>query len=223
MVKQTKPQRSLKFKCPTCLAKQGIECMTLDGDRHRPPHPARLEKVSNQAPPKQAKRRRKLPPVLKKVPSRIEGKGRPSTYRAVHAESVYKMCLLGAIDEDLAKAFDVSVATLNNWKKLHPDFEKNMRMGKMAADAEVAFSLYNRAIGIKVKEVRDTPAPGGGDIIQLTTVKELPGDVAAQKHWLNNRAPDKWKANQEAEQLGNAFSLVINECLKPPTRPPEER
>lgn len=41
--------------------------------------------------------------------------GRPTRYKAEYAEQAYKLCLLGATDEQIAWFFDVTVATLAQW------------------------------------------------------------------------------------------------------------
>ena len=51
----------------------------------------------------------------------IMGAGRPTEYRPEYAEDTRKLCLLGFTDAQLADFFDVSEATINNWKLAHPD------------------------------------------------------------------------------------------------------
>ena len=75
--------------------------------------------------------------------------GRPSRYRPEFAEQARLLCLLGHTDKDLAEAFDVSEATVNNWKAAHPEFLEALARGRARADAKVAQSLYHRALGFK--------------------------------------------------------------------------
>jgi len=42
--------------------------------------------------------------------------GRPTDYKEDFNEQAYKLCLLGAIDKDLADFFDIAESTLNEWK-----------------------------------------------------------------------------------------------------------
>jgi hypothetical protein len=75
------------------------------------------------------------------------GGGRPEEYMPEYAEQAYKLCLLGASDAVLADFFEVSEMTINNWKKRYDDFYLSLREGKTQADANVAKSLYHRALG----------------------------------------------------------------------------
>ncbi|MEY3881799.1 MAG: hypothetical protein RIQ94_2595 [Pseudomonadota bacterium] len=44
--------------------------------------------------------------------------GRPTRYQDSYVEQGYQLCKLGAIDRELASAFDVSEQTINTWKKI---------------------------------------------------------------------------------------------------------
>ena len=48
--------------------------------------------------------------------------GRPTKYKHEYAEQTYKLCLLGATDEEIANFFDVNVATINRWKMISLNF-----------------------------------------------------------------------------------------------------
>ena len=74
--------------------------------------------------------------------------GRPSSYRPDYAAVVEKLCLLGARDADLARAFDVSESTIDNWKAAHPEFLAALKAGRELADAEVANSLYRERLAM---------------------------------------------------------------------------
>ena len=79
--------------------------------------------------------------------------GRPTKYKPEYAEQAYKLCLLGAIDADMADFFNVEVSTLNNWKSEFPEFLESIKKGKMLADANVASRLYQRAMGYEAPDV----------------------------------------------------------------------
>ena len=52
--------------------------------------------------------------------------GRPSKYDPdTMDEQVFKLCLLGATDEEMADFFNVALSTLNLWKKEHPEFSES--------------------------------------------------------------------------------------------------
>jgi len=52
--------------------------------------------------------------------------GRPTRYKKEYNEQARKLCLLGSTDKSLADFFDVSEATINNWKIQHSKFLKSM-------------------------------------------------------------------------------------------------
>ncbi len=121
--------------------------------------------------------------------------GRKTSYKPEYKEEVYKLCLLGAIDEDIADFFGVSVTTLNAWKKRYPTFLKSIKRGKAHADACVAQALFHRACGYTHPEVKVFCSDG--DIVAFDTFKHYPPDTAACFIWLKNRAG--WKDKQEHE------------------------
>lgn len=132
-----------------------------------------------------------------------EGKnkgGRPTEYKEEYSERVYKLCLLGAIDKDIADFFDVVEQTINGWKKKHPEFLESIRKGKAEADANVAKSLYERAMGY---DHEDTHVSNYQGAITLTKLrKRYPPDTAAAIFWLKNRKSDDWRDKQEVEHSG---------------------
>lgn len=128
--------------------------------------------------------------------------GRPTKYKEEYNDLVYKYALLGATDEDLAKFLAVCIATINNWKKKEPQFLESIKKGKEDADAQVVKSLFKRATGITVKEVR-SDANGGSE-----TVKELPPDTTAAIFWLKNRQRQNWKDKQDIDQVS---TVTVND------------
>lgn len=122
--------------------------------------------------------------------------GRPTKYKEEYNEQAYNYCLLGAIDEQLAIFFDISVTTLNTWKELHPDFLASIKKGKEIADLEVTQSLKKRASGMRLKKqvVKD------GGVIEIED--EIPPDTTAMIFWLKNRQPKIWRDKQDIEHSG---------------------
>jgi len=134
--------------------------------------------------------------------------GRPPKYKAEYDEQAYKLCLLGATDEELGNFFEVDERTINRWKKTHPKFCQSLKKGKVVADAEVAESLFKRACGYEHPEdkifVRGNTTTGKdgvqterSEVVRVGTVKHYPPDTAAAFIWLKNRAG--WKDKQEVE------------------------
>lgn len=147
-----------------------------------------------------------------KKPKRVakaDGFGRPTAYKPEYAELAYKFCLLGASDTRLAELFEVSVATISNWKNDYPDFLEALRSGKDKADAEVAHSLYHRALGYKAPE--DDIRVVNGAIVITPTIKHYPPDTGAATLWLKNRQGDKWRDKVETEHSGSIGVLYDGE------------
>jgi transposase-like protein len=114
--------------------------------------------------------------------------GHPTDYKPEYVDQVYKLCLLGATNQQIADFFNVSDTTIDNWRKAHQEFFGAFTRGKMEADSKVAESLFKRACGVTIKEEALTR---DGDVVTLR--KELPPDTPAAKHWLSNRQPDRWR------------------------------
>jgi hypothetical protein len=72
----------------------------------------------------------------------------------------------GLTESEIAAKLQISVTTLNTWKREFPQFRAAIKTSKDAADIRVEQSLYKRALG---------------------------GDVAACIFWLKNRRRDKWR------------------------------
>lgn len=127
--------------------------------------------------------------------------GRPTKYREEFGEQAYKLCLLGAVDKELADFFQIDEATLNRWKIEYPKFCESLTRGKIAADAEIAKSLYHRAKGYE--HVETITATFQGKITDsMDVIKHYPPDTPAATLWLKNRQPDKWRDKVETEISG---------------------
>jgi len=140
--------------------------------------------------------------------------GAPSKYKEEYNEQVYKLCLLGATDKDIADFFDVCEATINNWKIDYPEFLESIKKGKKIADIHIASKLFNKAEGAIVKtqqafKKKKVYWDNNGkrceeeeiEIVDLE--QEQPPDSTALIFWLKNRNPEFWKDKQIVEQNGN--------------------
>lgn len=145
--------------------------------------------------------------------------GRPTKYKEEYAKQVYKLCLLGMTDAELAKFFEVNADTITEWKKVHEEFSVSIREGREIADADVATKLYKRALGYEYEETSIKSSDDRGD---ETTIhkKHMPADVRAMRIWLNNRQRHRWKQNpdnfnQEGERTGFDVIGFIPTGVKP--------
>lgn len=126
--------------------------------------------------------------------------GRPSSYKPEYADLVRKFCLLGANDERLAQLFEVSTVTFYAWQKEFPEFLKALKEGKDIADANIASSLYHRALGYEHAE--DDIRVVNGEIAITPTIKRYPPDTSAATLWLKNRQPNVWRDKVENTHTG---------------------
>lgn len=138
----------------------------------------------------------------------VPGPGRNTLYREDFADQAFKLCLLGAIDEELASFFDVSVATIYNWKNEHPAFLEATIAGKVKADAEVAHSLYRAATG---HEMTAEKVVKNGETFEAIRYKRyIPGDPNAAFKWLANRRRQDWSDIQKIEHgITDDFAAII--------------
>lgn len=128
--------------------------------------------------------------------------GRPSAYKPEYAEQAFKLCLLGATDADLGNFFGVSEQTINAWKSSHSEFLESLKNGKDSADANVANSLYRRALGYSheaVKIFADVKT-GAEQVVPYT--EHYPPDTTAAIFWLKNRQRKNWRDKQDIEHSG---------------------
>ena len=121
--------------------------------------------------------------------------GRPTKYKPEYCEQVYKLCLLGATDSEIADFFEVDERTINNWKISYPEFFQSIKNGKEKADADVANSLYNRAKGYEQKTVKVFQYQG--DPVIVPVVEHVAPDTGAAIFWLKNRHPKRWRDRVE--------------------------
>jgi hypothetical protein len=136
--------------------------------------------------------------------------GRPTKYKREFAEQAFKLCLLGATDNQLADYFQIDEATVNRWKTDHEEFCKSLRRGKIEADANVAEGLYKRAIGFQYDEITFEKVDGkialekieNGDIKandaykKKVVTKMVVPDPGAAKLWLTNRQKELWRESE---------------------------
>ena len=134
--------------------------------------------------------------------------GAPSKYKKEYDKKAYKLCILGATDKEIADFFEVDQGTIYNWQKKNQSFRKAFIDGKIKADANVANSLYKRAIGYNHKDTK--VFNNNGEIITHEVIKHYPPDTASAFIWLKNRRPNEWRDKQHVEHsiAGEAIKKV---------------
>jgi hypothetical protein len=111
-------------------------------------------------------------------------------HRPEYNEQARNHCLLGATNPQLAEVFDVSPRTIDSWIAGIPEFGKAVREGRAVANAQVARSLYERAIGFRHTVARTVLHRG--EERTITNTVQYPPDTQACIFWLRNRCRENW-------------------------------
>ncbi len=143
-------------------------------------------------------------------------KGRPTKFKKEYCEQAYKLCLLGAIDRDLADFFEVDELTINRWKVAHPGFSKSLKEGKDSADSKVAESLYKRATGYEHPDLQFNVV--GGELVKTEVTKHYPPDATSMIFWLKNRQRRSWRDKVDHSVSGdpdNPLEVIKRVIVEP--------
>lgn len=118
--------------------------------------------------------------------------GQPTKYEKEFDEQAKKLCEFGFTDAQLAKFFNVTEQTVNNWKIANPSFFESLKRGKAEHDEAVEASLAMAAKGFT--------GPDG---------RYYPPNPTSAIFWLKNRRPVQWRDKQEHEHSGDV-NVFIN-------------
>lgn len=127
---------------------------------------------------------------LMSIVSPVEVKKKDVRFDDSLIKRAYKLCLLGLTNSEIAMAFNVTPANIAIWEEKYPAFAEALFQGRQIASANVAQSLYKRAIGfsVEVEEVRNVDKS-----LELVRYKKyFPPSVSAAMYWLNNRDKSRW-------------------------------
>ena len=95
----------------------------------------------------------------------------------------------------IADEIGITLGQFERWCDESPELNLAANTHPRLIDALVEDALYKRAVGYKATE--DTYRREDGDLVLVSrTVKDVPGDVNAQKFWLSNRRYEDWRINQ---------------------------
>ena len=134
-------------------------------------------------------------------------KGRPSKYKEEYLELVYEYSLLGLTDVQKANLFKVDVSTLEKWLREKEDFSRANDKGKEFADAKVAKSLYQRAVGYEYEETVEHTDKNGNVTSKTISKKKMAPDTTAASKWLHNRQRKIWSGESLIIKTEDDFSF----------------
>lgn len=135
--------------------------------------------------------------------------GRPSKFHDVDKEYWAFLIEKGYTNREIANKLNVDESTIYNWMKVEEEFFKSLKGFREFADSEVEASLYQRAKGYKVKEIK-LFQDKRGNIIEHEVMKAYPPDPTSMIFWLKNRKPDQWREKQEIDQTNKNIEINID-------------
>ena len=121
--------------------------------------------------------------------------GRPSKFNDEVLRQAKLLYLKGFTDAEVAEVLNVDETTINEWKKVHPEFSQSLKTAKEIADSEVEKSLYQRALGYSHPAVKIMQHEGCP--LEVPYTEHYPPSEVACIFWLKNRQPDKWRDKHE--------------------------
>jgi hypothetical protein len=135
--------------------------------------------------------------------------GRPTLYKPEYAEQAVELVGFGATDKDLAKHFKVHVDTIEEWKKVYPEFSESIKTAKDQVDTKVVRSLFERAMGYHHPETKIVTFEG--EITdQIDVERYYPPDATALIFWLKNRQPSQWRDRQDVA-ISGALPVIVDD------------
>jgi len=97
---------------------------------------------------------------------------------------------LGARQCDLAEYFEVDESTVDNWMRIHPDFKRAVKRGRLEAGLKMAQALFQKGLGYSHPDVHITSHQGN---IQVTPImKHYPPDTQAAVKYLSIIFREYW-------------------------------
>lgn len=125
--------------------------------------------------------------------------------------------LAGGTLADIAKAMGISRPTLDRWCRRSDAIRAVLYDREMceAVEKEVYKSCFDRT---RVENLEEQVLDKNGEIKTLIKQKVvvIPADFRAQKYWLNNRNPDRWKDKVEVAvdtSSGGMLTLPVAELV----------
>lgn len=135
--------------------------------------------------------------------------GRPTKFNEDMIRQAELLGIKGFTDKEIARLFNVTEQTVNNWKIQFPQFFESLKKGKEIADSMVERSLFERACGYSHPDVHISSYEG--NITVTNIVKHYPPDPTSAIFWLKNRKPKEWKDRQEQiHDVGDRLSGLIS-------------
>lgn len=135
--------------------------------------------------------------------------GRPTSFKPEYVEQAYRLTLLGLTLEEMAKVFDVTYATVQEWKSGVCEFSDAIKRGGAIADGMVTDSLFQNATGHAGEKIFYDHQ--SGEIVRADT-RHKPDPVSAI-FWLKNRQPHIWRDRHDFTSSDGSFTAFAQAAV----------
>ena len=132
-----------------------------------------------------------------------------------HIDEIADLIRQGVTEAVIYNEFlQVSYNVWKRWKQVHPELRIALRRSKEDLVANVEDSMYQRAMGYMItKEEKDYKINQEGErvLIKVKEIDEWVQSDAAIQYALNNLAPEKYVANNNAQSLKLKEDLTLSD------------
>lgn len=134
--------------------------------------------------------------------------GRPSPYKQEFVERVRALASQGATIAEVAADLHVSCQTIYVWQNKYPDFYEALKVPAAKADERVELSLWQRANGYTLKQIKPMLPKGATKPIFVEYEEKIPPDPTSMIFWLKNRQPKRWRDRPEDKDDGQTTIVI---------------
>lgn len=128
------------------------------------------------------------------------GKYNPDTFPLLAEQYAME----GMIDTEIAKMLGVAPSKFYEYQKKYTEFRESIKRGKQPVDFVIEKALLKRAMGYEYEETEREADPLTKQVTKIKKkTKEMPGNVLAQRIWLFNRKPEKWRIRKDLPLSGD--------------------
>lgn len=130
--------------------------------------------------------------------------GQPGKFVKIDLKQVYRLCILGMTNEELAEHYYVKYETWMQWinpssKTWKPGLAETIAKGREDIVAKVAERLVQRALGYKAKATKMFYDSQSGEVVKEEYIEHYPPSEQAAIFILKNKRPGDWKEKQIVE------------------------
>ncbi len=145
--------------------------------------------------------------------------------RSYGLEFIRRLAEDGALDDELARAADISLVTFKKWMRRYPRFRNAVELGRREADLAVVEAVYKKATGYnvstskthKLKRVDYDPDTGKKireyeELAVGVDEDHVAPDLRAGIFWLKSRQGERWNEKAGAGELSESGVIELPEA-----------